>query len=195
MTYSVQRQRTSTTHERERTGIHARLADITHGRALDHVPHRKALDRLVFCHASRAVGAAHESNVAAPFLVAPAVSSFLGLLSAPSAMPSSPHRSSPIVAMRPKHANGAVDVSETGLTMLQCPVCLDGSRSSSLPRYLLQFHPPVSSGSVHTVPCIACPEFRIVCLVQDIFKTQSPPRSRPSGRCTVVSTQPAPPHS
>lgn len=61
------------------TGINARFADITHGCALDHVPHGETLDRLVFGDASRAVGAAHESDVAAVFLVATAVSSFLGL--------------------------------------------------------------------------------------------------------------------
>lgn len=86
MTYSVPRgtnqQLTPTTPKNEckkPTRINARLANITHGRALDHVPHGETLDRLVFGDAPRAVGAADETNVTAVFLVTTAVSSLLGL--------------------------------------------------------------------------------------------------------------------
>ena len=80
ITYSATRGvRSITTETKGLTGIHARLADISHGRALDHVAHCKALDRLVFGDAPRAVGAAHEADVATSLFVAPAVSSFLGL--------------------------------------------------------------------------------------------------------------------
>ena len=65
--------------ETKRTLVHARLADITDCRRLDHVAHSEALDGLVLGDASRAVRAADEVDVAAAFLVAAVVSSLLGL--------------------------------------------------------------------------------------------------------------------
>ena len=62
-----------------RTGVHARIADIPDSSTLDHVTDGEALDRLVLAHASRAVRAAHELDVAAALLVAAVVSSLLGL--------------------------------------------------------------------------------------------------------------------
>jgi hypothetical protein len=62
-----------------RTLVDAGLADITDGCALDHVPHSEPLDSLVLGDAARAIRAAHESDMAAPLLVPPAISSFLGL--------------------------------------------------------------------------------------------------------------------
>ena len=57
----------------ERTLVHAGLADITNRRRLDHVTDSEALDGLVLGHASRAVRAADEVNVAAALLVAAAI--------------------------------------------------------------------------------------------------------------------------
>lgn len=62
-----------------RTGVHARIADIPDSSTLDHVTDGEALDRLVLAHATRAVRAAHELDVATALLVAAVVSSLLGL--------------------------------------------------------------------------------------------------------------------
>lgn len=51
-------------------------ADITDGRAFNHVADGKSLDSLVFGYASRAVAAAHKFHVATAGLVATAISSF-----------------------------------------------------------------------------------------------------------------------
>lgn len=64
---------------KRRTRVHARLADIPDSSTLNHVAHCEALDRLVLAHASRAVRAADEVNVAAALLVAAVVSSLLRL--------------------------------------------------------------------------------------------------------------------
>ena len=73
------RQSHSQTQTLARTRVHARLADVAERGALDHVADGEALDRLVLAHASRAVRAAHELDVAAALLVAAVVSSLLGL--------------------------------------------------------------------------------------------------------------------
>ena len=62
-----------------RTRVDGGLADITDGRALNHVPHGETLDSLVLADASRAVRAADEADVAAALLVAAVISSLLGL--------------------------------------------------------------------------------------------------------------------
>ena len=62
-----------------RTLVHARLADITNRRRLDHVADGETLDRLVLGDASRAVGAADKTDVATALLVAAVVSSLLRL--------------------------------------------------------------------------------------------------------------------
>ncbi len=61
------------------TRIDASFVDIPDSGTLDHVPHCEALDSLVLRDAAGAIGAAHECNVATAFLVATAISSFLGL--------------------------------------------------------------------------------------------------------------------
>ena len=147
MTYSVGRQtRTGRINAlkqatgTKRTRVHARLANIPHGCALDHVPHREALDRLVFADAPRAVGAAHKHNVSTPLLVAAAVSSFLGLSSVRervgvcpdgrcrvgTSMLPSPHPSRPSVVFlvldaSPARKRSRNVMSENRLTMLQSP--------------------------------------------------------------------------
>ncbi len=62
-----------------RTRVDGCFTDIPDGSTLYHIPHCKALDSLILCHAARAVGAAHEFDVATSLLVAAAISSFLGL--------------------------------------------------------------------------------------------------------------------
>jgi len=62
-----------------RTRVHAGIADIPNSCTLDHVPHCKALDRLVLRNAARAVGATHEVDLATALPVAAAISSFLSL--------------------------------------------------------------------------------------------------------------------
>ena len=64
----------------ERTLIHGSFWDITDGGSLDHVTDSKSLDCFVLWYTSRAVGAAHESDVAAAFLVATAISPLFRLL-------------------------------------------------------------------------------------------------------------------
>jgi hypothetical protein len=61
------------------TRINARVTDITDSGALDHVPHSKSLDSLVFCDTSRAIGAANDAGVSAAILVTAIISSFLRL--------------------------------------------------------------------------------------------------------------------
>jgi hypothetical protein len=63
------------------TLINARIqvADVSDRCNLDHVPDSESLDGLVLCHCARAVGAAHEFDMAATFFVAAAVSSLLCL--------------------------------------------------------------------------------------------------------------------
>ena len=166
--------------ERAPTRIHARLADITHGRALYHVPHGKALDRLVFGDAPRAVRAADETDVAAVFLVTTAISSFLGLSNNGVVSESkrvgryawgTPCRPShacvlpSITSRRPFLAldgstteTGPFHSSGTGLTMLQSP---DGVLSVVGRRLSLDdpsASPSASSGSVPTLFSITCPE-------------------------------------
>ena len=63
----------------KRTRVNASNADISDSSALYHVPDRVSLDGLIFAYAARAVRATHESDVAAAFLVATAISSFLCL--------------------------------------------------------------------------------------------------------------------
>ena len=63
----------------QRTTVVAGVADITDGRALDHVTDGETLDGLILRDASRAVRAADEVDVAAAVLVAAVVSSLLGL--------------------------------------------------------------------------------------------------------------------
>jgi hypothetical protein len=62
-----------------RTRVDGSFTDIPDGSTLYHVPHCEAFDSLILCHAARAVGAAHEFDVATSLLVAAAISSFLGL--------------------------------------------------------------------------------------------------------------------
>ena len=72
MTYSADNQDEHTTRfwdRRLRTRVDRSLADITDGRALDHVPDRKTLNGLVLADASRAVRATDEVDVAAALLV------------------------------------------------------------------------------------------------------------------------------
>lgn len=64
---------------KERTRVDASLTDISDSSTLDHVPHSVTLDGLIFANAARTVRAAHECDVAAAFLVAAAISSFLCL--------------------------------------------------------------------------------------------------------------------
>lgn len=63
----------------QRTAVHTRFADISDGSAFNHIPHCEALDGLVFGHASRAVGATDETDVATAFLVAATIASFFSL--------------------------------------------------------------------------------------------------------------------
>lgn len=62
-----------------RTGVDGRLADITDGSTLDHVPHSEPLDRLVLRDTARAVRAADEANMATALLVASVIPSLLSL--------------------------------------------------------------------------------------------------------------------
>lgn len=64
---------------KDRTWVDTGFADISNGRALDHVPHRETLDSLIFCDATGAVRATNETDVATALLVTAAISSFLGL--------------------------------------------------------------------------------------------------------------------
>jgi hypothetical protein len=61
------------------TLINAGVANVPHRGTLNHVPHRKSLDRLVLRDDTRAVGTTQEIDVATAFLVSSAISSFLGL--------------------------------------------------------------------------------------------------------------------
>ena len=142
ITYSATRGvRSITREDKGLTRIHARLADISHGRALNHVAHCKALDRLVFGDAPRAVGAAHEADVATSLFVAPAVSSFLGLFARVSTVKRGSIHANVLPSILSNRLFLALDgsparthgryIPETGLTMLQSPECLDGCRSSS----------------------------------------------------------------
>lgn len=63
----------------ERTLVHARVADVTYGRGLDHVADGEALDGLVLADAARAVRAADEVDVTTSLLVAASGASLLGL--------------------------------------------------------------------------------------------------------------------
>jgi hypothetical protein len=62
-----------------RTLIHTRIVYVPDGCALDHVPDGETLDCLVLSYCTSAIGAAHELDMATAFLVAAAISSFLGL--------------------------------------------------------------------------------------------------------------------
>jgi hypothetical protein len=62
------------------TLINAGVANVPHSGALNHVPHRESLNRLILRNDTRAVGTAQKIDVATAFLVSSAVSSFLGLL-------------------------------------------------------------------------------------------------------------------
>lgn len=61
------------------TLINACFTNIPDSGTLDHVPYCETLDGLVLSYTARAVGASHKRNVAAAFLVATAISSFLCL--------------------------------------------------------------------------------------------------------------------
>jgi len=57
--------------------VNTSLFDISDSSGLHHVSYSVTLDSLVFANAARAVGAAHERDMATAFLVAAAISSFL----------------------------------------------------------------------------------------------------------------------
>lgn len=59
--------------------VDAGFADVSDSGALNHVPHCEPLDGLVLSDAARAVGAAHENDMATSLLVAAAISSLFSL--------------------------------------------------------------------------------------------------------------------
>jgi hypothetical protein len=62
-----------------RTGVNAGLTNISHRRALYHIPDRESLYRFILRYCTRAIGAAHEADVATALFISATISSFLCL--------------------------------------------------------------------------------------------------------------------